>query len=78
MRKVAKREERRENRKERRGKREKGEGRREKRGEKGKVRRKKGTLFSQGMRRYVDKSIDAMRSRYPLALFEMSNSFEYI
>src|SRR5258708_31106796 len=39
--------------------------------------RKNGTLFSQGILRNVDRSMVAMRSRYPLPEFEMSNSLEY-
>lgn len=36
--------------------------------------RKNGTLFSQGRRRYVDRSILATMSWYPLARLEMDSS----
>ena len=39
--------------------------------------RKKGTLFSQGIRRKDDKSMTAVTSRYPFALLDIRSSFEY-
>lgn len=39
--------------------------------------RKNGVLFSQGIRRNVERSMEAKTSRYPFARFEMSSSSEY-
>lgn len=40
--------------------------------------RKKGMFLSQFNRRYVERSIEASKSRYPFALFDTRSSLEYV